>query len=149
LLLFAVSTAVAADDTLRVPVQVDQSGKQIYFVVDGQSNVPMESAKFCSAHLPMVDPDECASQLSSKVAETRDSQFEAQNLLPGLSFSVRNHEGETIRFVHQEGVNPALEMRAFCAEHFEQVPEGECVEVMLRNAQMALEEATMVTGSGL
>jgi hypothetical protein len=109
----AVGAAVAADDTLRVPVQVDQSGKQIYFVVDRQSNVPAEAARFCAVHLPMADSDECASQLSSKVAETRDRQFEAQNLLPGLSFSVRNHDGETVRFVHQEGVNPTVEMRSF------------------------------------
>jgi len=121
-LLLAIAVVKASEeDKLKIPVLVDQSGKQIYFVVDSGSDVPAEAAKFCAAHLPSTDSDECRAQLTARVAETRDAQFEAQHALPGISFSVRNHDGDTLRFVHEEGASPVAEAREFCRDHFEQV----------------------------
>lgn len=63
--------------------------------------------------------------------------------LPGLTFTVTDPHGEQVRFVHEEGQNPADESRDFCQNNFPEAPETECVEAMLANAQKALEEVQM------
>ena len=132
---------------LKIPVQVDQAGKMMYFVVEEDSNLYAEAVRFCAAHLPSLDAAECVQNLVTEVTamreKTKGERVAAQNSLPGLSFSVRNHAGEELRFTHEEGANPASEARAFCALHFESVPESACVESMLQSAQRALEEATI------
>ncbi len=98
--------------------------------------------RFCATHLPSVDPEECKQQLIAQAATLQSLRDEAQHNLPGLSFDVQNAQGETIRFVHMEGHNPANEAAEFCSEHFGSVPLRDCVHHMLQNAQKAFEEAS-------
>merc|ERR1711968_313146 len=140
LAVFGFVLASAQSNVLKIPVTVDQQGKSIYFVTDEDSDVLAEANRFCSAHLPTVDADECAANLYSQVAILRKERAEAQFALPGLTFTVNNANGETVRFVHEEGANPADEARAFCQEHFPSAPESDCVEAMLQNAKRALDE---------
>ena len=136
----------AVEGTLKIPVEVDRAGKQIYFVTDSDSNVALEAARFCAAHFKKrVDLEECASKLEDQVDTIRKLRREAQNNLPGISFTVANRLGKSLKFVHEEGANPGDEARAFCAEHFAEVPESECVDAMLQNAKKALDEATSRT----
>lgn len=137
--------------TLKVPVQVDQSGKMMYFVVEDHSNIYAAAVRFCAAHLPSLDAAECVQNLVAEVTAIQEkaaSEREAaQSSLPGLSFSVQNEAGEELRFTHEEGANPADEAREFCALHFESVPESACVESMLQSAQRALEEAAVAAAA--
>lgn len=135
------SVAFAAD-TIKLPVQVDQQGTTIPFVTDADDDVLLEAKNFCTKHLSGVpDLEECAQSLAAQVKTVRDLRVEAQNSLPGLSFNVRNDAGEEVRFSHEEGANPAEEAEAFCIVHYSAVPLNDCVQAMLQNAQMALEEA--------
>ena len=136
-----ISSRAVADD-LRIPIQVDQSGKSIYFVTNEASDVELEAARFCRAHLSGMDEHECTQQLVTQASTLRGVREEAQQSLPGLSFTVRNPKGQELTFVHEQGANPADEAAAFCSEHFRGVPTPQCVEAMLKNAQMALQEAT-------
>ena len=65
---------------------------------------------------------------------------EAQDSLPGLSFTVRNDAGDEVRFSHEEGTNPAEEAELFCELHFSAVPLHDCVQAMLQNAEAALQD---------
>jgi CYTH domain-containing protein len=134
------ASAVAADDTIRIPIQVDQQGKTINFVINEQSHVELEARRFCSAHLPGMDEDECLKALLSQVETVRKVRHESQMQLPGIKFDVQNFRGDKVTFMHEEGANPNTEAREFCQLHFAGVPEDECVEAMLQNAQRALEE---------
>ena len=141
LLLCAAREAVAQKDSIKIPVQVDQAGKSIYFVTDATSDVAAEAARFCRAHLPGTELTECADKLAMQVETVRQLRLENQQALPGLSFTVRNPDGELLQFVHEEGANPLDEASEFCRLHFARVSEDECVQAMLQNAQKALEEA--------
>ena len=142
------ATVCGAENVIRLPVQVDQSGKTIYFVTDADSDIEEEAARFCAAHLRTVNQDECVGNLVAQVGSIRKARQEAAHELPGLTFTVNNHAGETITFVHEEGADPAAEAKVFCAEHFSQVAESDCVEAMLRNAARALEEIKAKYGGG-
>lgn len=141
LLASAAREAAAQTDSIKIPVQVDQVGKSIYFVTDASSNVAAEAARFCRAHLPATELSECAEQLVAQVETVRQLRLETQQNLPGLSLSVRSPEGEELRFVHEEGANPLEEAEDFCRRHFARVSVSKCIQAMMRNAQMALEEA--------
>ena len=129
-----------ADDAIRIPIQVDQQGKTINFVIHEGSNVELEASRFCSAHLRGMDEGECQEALLSQVRTLRKVRHDAQMQLPGIKFDVQNHRGESVTFIHEEGANPNAEAREFCQLHFAGVPEDECVEAMLRNAARALDE---------
>lgn len=139
-LLLLASALAAAEDTIKIPIEVDQKGKSIYFVTDADSNVLQEAVQFCMAHLPGMPQEDCASKLVEQVATVRSLREEAQAKIPGITFTVRDLQGQEHRFVHDEGANPRHEARAFCQLHFATVSEPECVEAMLSNAQKALEE---------
>ena len=122
---------------------MDQAGRNIDFVVDDDtSDVQMEASLFCNTHMPAADAQECVDHLEHLVETHRGVRRQAQANLPGLSFTVRSPTSSFLRFVHEEGANPGDEAAAFCAEHFTEVSEEECVEEMLRNMQKAYEEAT-------
>ena len=135
-----VVAAASADDAVKIPVQVDQAGKTIYFVTDADSNVPLEAVRFCATHLPTVTSEECANNLVEQVTTVRSLRAEAQQQLPGISFTLKNSQGESLRFVHEEGADPAEEARTFCEAHFDAVPQSDCVEHMLKSAARALDE---------
>ena len=135
------AAALAATDTIRIPVQVDQQGSTVAFVTDGNGDVQQEAANFCSRHLSGTDQAECTSMLMQQVATMQKLRLEAQESLPGISFTVQTPEGQQRRFTHEEGANPAEEADAFCELHFSKVPRSDCVEAMLKNAQTALDEA--------
>ena len=144
-LLLAVSgDGINSDDhdveTVRIPVQVDQAGTSIFFAVSAYDDVAIAAVRFCSAHLPGTDQEECAQQLVSQISIMRGLRDEAQQALPSISFVVRSPTGEELRFVHEEGANPAVEAQSFCREHYESVPSGKCVEAMLENMQRAFVE---------
>ena len=46
-------------------------GKTLYFVTTETSDVLLEAMRFCSAHLPSLDLDECARNLSAQEAAMR------------------------------------------------------------------------------
>ena len=141
LLLSTPHGATAEDDgTIKIPIQVDQQGKQIYFVVHKDSDVTLEALRFCKAHLPTVDRNECISHLMQQVATVRDLRQEAIDKLPGMRFTVNDPSGKAQEFVHSEGADPREESRSFCQEHFPQANEGECIEAMLSNAARALDD---------
>ena len=140
LLLLAMAARCQEEQVIKLPVQVDQKGKQIYFVTNADSDVLEEALEFCHAHLPTVDAVSCAEQLESQVALLREERKKAAQRLPGLKFTVNNAAGETIQFIHEEGADPADEARHFCREHFEGVDESQCIEAMLENAKRALDE---------
>lgn len=142
LLLFACicNSVSAADGTIKLPVEVDQSGKSIYFVTDASSDVVAEAALFCQTHLPAAPSNDCIAKLVEQVATIRKMRQDAAQQLPGITFTVNDPYGNAQRFVHEEGADAADEARAFCAEHFPQTDEGKCVEAMLQNAARALDE---------
>ena len=131
--------ALALDD-IRIPIQVDQQGKTIQFVVFADSNVMLEASKFCHAHLGGMDAEECQDLLIKQVEHIRSARQESQYALPGIKFSVQTNSGKTVQFVHEEGANPSEEARDFCQIHFPKAPEDQCVETMISHAQKALEE---------
>ena len=141
LLLALLPACALASDTIKIPIQVDQRGTTIPFVTNAGDDVLQEAALFCSKHLSGTDLKECTQQLAAQVSTVRGLRTEAQASLPGLSFTVRNHEGKEVRFSHEQGANPAVEAEAFCELHFSGVPLHDCVEAMLKNAEMALKEA--------
>lgn len=132
--------AEAADGTIKLPVEVDQSGKSIYFVVNDHSDVVAEAERFCAAHLSASPRDDCVSKLAKEVYNIRKMREDAANSLPGITFTVNDPQGVSRRFVHEEGANPATEAATFCAEYFPQADESKCVEAMLQNAAKALDE---------
>ena len=115
------AAGVSAQNTLKMPVQVDQSGKTLYLVTTESSDVLLEALRFCAAHLPSLELDECARNLAAEEAAMRAKSAvdrdTAQSSLPGLSFTVQSPEGELLRFTHEEGANPADEARAFPAQY--------------------------------
>ena len=135
-----VRTLGQAQNVIKLPVQVDQQGKSIYFVTDADSDVAAEAVEFCRVHLPTVDTADCAANLEQQVKLLRHERAKAQSQLPGLTFTVNNEQGEELRFTHEEGADPAYEAKLFCLEHFGGVPEKDCVEHMLQNAKRALDE---------
>ena len=139
-LLLAAAYGQSEENVIKIPVQVDQNGKQIFFTTNAESDVAAEARKFCSVHLPSVDMDECLPNLMEQVRIIREQREQAQKSLPGLSFTVNNARGETIKFIHEEGADAALEAKLFCAEHFPEAPERDCVEHMLKGAARALDE---------
>lgn len=139
-LLCASHACAQEEDIIKLPVEVDQQGKTIYFVTHAASDVAADALTFCSAHLPTLDAADCASNLEGQVALLRKERAAAAAQLPGLSFTVNNAAGETIKFVHEEGASPADEARHFCREHFEDVDESSCIDAMLQNAKRALDE---------
>ena len=90
---------LAAENVIKLPVQVDQAGKTIYFVTNADSDVLAEALQFCEAHMKHVDVMSCAEKLESQVAVIRNERETAAAQIPGLSFTVNNAAGETIRFV--------------------------------------------------
>ena len=132
--------AEAADGTIKLPVEVDQSGKSIYFVVNDHSDVVAEAERFCAAHLSASPRDDCVSKLAKEVDNIREMREDAANSLPGITFTVNDPQGVSRRFVHEEGANPATEAATFCAEYFPQADESKCVEAILQNAAKALDE---------
>ena len=46
-------------------------GKTLYFVTTETSDVLLEAMRFCAAHLPSLDLDECARNLSAQEAAMR------------------------------------------------------------------------------
>ena len=46
-------------------------GKTLYFVTTETSDVLLEAMRFCAAHLPSLDLDECARNLSAQEAAKR------------------------------------------------------------------------------
>ena len=46
-------------------------GKTLYFVTTETSDVLLEAMRFCTAHLPSLDLDECARNLSAQEAAMR------------------------------------------------------------------------------
>jgi hypothetical protein len=132
--------ASGKEDTIKLPVQVDQQGKTIHFVVDATSDVPAEASRFCAAHLKLMPRSECVANLVDQVKAIRKLRLEAAVSLPELSFTVNDPHGVVQRFVHEEGADPAEESRVFCQQHFPDADESQCVEAMLGNAQQALEE---------
>ena len=130
----------AADNVIKLPVQVDQQGKTIHFVTSADSDVAAEARRFCIAHMRTVNTEECTAQLVSQVDLLREERLKAQLSIPGLSFTVNNHAGEAIQFAHEEGANPADEARHFCSLHFPDAPESDCVDAMLKNAMRAFDD---------
>ena len=141
-LCFLLLSPTAAEDELKIPIEVDQQGKQIYFVTDATSDVFVEAAKFCAAHLRGMPANECRQKLVAEVEGVRKQRREAALSMPALTFTVQDPHGDTQRFFHEEYADPAEESRAFCRKHFDfpEVDESACVEAMLQNAQRALEE---------
>ena len=137
---FLMLSAVAAADTIKIPVEVDQQGKTKYFVTDSESVVPNEARQFCAAHLPGMPQSECVDRLVEQVSAIRKMRSEAQQSLPGITFTVNNAQGVAVKFIHEEGNDPSEEARDFCAEHFPNAPMDQCVEAMLANAGKALDE---------
>ena len=129
-----------ASDVIKLPVQVDQQGTTKYFATDASSDVYFEARKFCETHLHTINTEECVNNLVNQVTILHKERLEAMTALPGITFTVNDANGNTIRFVHEEGANPQDEARAFCLDHFANVPEHECIEAMLENAKRALEE---------
>ena len=127
-------------ETVRIPVQVDQAGTSTFFAVSANDDVAIAAVRFCSTHLPGTDQKECAQQLVSQISIMKGLRDEAQQALPGISFVVRSPSGAELRFVHEEGANPAVEAQSFCRVHYESVPNGKCVEAMLKNMQRAFME---------
>ena len=115
------AAGASAQYTLKMPVQVDQSGKTLYLVTTESSDVLLEALRFCAAHLPSLELDECARNLAAEEAAMRAKSAvdrdTAQSSLPGLSFTVQSPEGELLRFTHEEGANPADEARPFPAQY--------------------------------
>ena len=115
------AAGASAQNTLKMPVQVDQSGKTLYLVTTESSDVLLEALRFCAAHLPSLELDECARNLAAEEAAMRAKSAvdrdTAQSSLPGLSFTVQSPEGELLRFTHEEGANPADEARPFPAQY--------------------------------
>ena len=132
---------VVADNTLKIPIQVDKSGKTMYFVTNSDSNVQAEALRFCLVYLPANSKDECVKNLVEQVSILREARSAAQENLPGISFSIQNAYGDIIRFTHEQGENPKDEAAAFCAEHFPDAPTVKCTQAMLENAAKALDEA--------
>ena len=129
-----------AEDTIRLPVEVDQQGTTVPFVTDASSDLPTEAEKFCAAHLRLMPKAECIANLIEQVNAIRKVRTEAAMSLPGLTFTVNDPYGATQRFVHEEFADPAQESLEFCRQHFPDAEERACVEAMLANAQRALEE---------
>lgn len=129
-----------APDEVSVPVEVDQQGTTIQFTVAGDTDGYYEALEFCAAHLKTLDTDKCAHSLLNKVSILRKQRIEAIQELPGITFTVNDAKGNTLRFIHNEGANPANEAKAFCLDHFANVPERECVDAMMQNAKRALDE---------
>ena len=140
LLLLASPVASNGPDTIKLPVEVDQQGKTIYFVTDATSDVMAEAGTFCGAHLPNAPLAECVEKLVEQVATVRKLRHDATLSLPGITFTVNKANGVAVKFVHEEGANPADEAREFCQLHFPGADEGKCVEAMLQNAAKALDE---------
>lgn len=131
----------AADDTIRIPIQVDQAGRTVDFASAADADVAAEAAAFCVEHLPMAPRDECATNLVEQVRILRGVRAKAAGTLPGLSFNVQDENGQQVKFTHVEGQNPAEEVHEFCEAHFPSIDSDSCAEAMLKNAQKALDEA--------
>ena len=135
-----VAFASADDDVIRLPVEVDQQGKKVYFVVRKDSDVMLEALRFCKAPLPSLDKNECMSNLIQQVATIRNLRQEAAASIPGMKFTVNDADGNEQTFVHEEGADPREESREFCTTHYPQANEDECIEAMLSNAARALDD---------
>ena len=151
MLMLLLAQGIAQQGKISIPVQVDQAGHTLDFVVDDSSDILLEAEHFCktiaevwkkSVYVDQHTQEQCEAHLIHSVKTQRDARQKAQDSLPGLSFTVTRGDGEQLRFVHEEGANPADEAAAFCAEHFAEVAQEACVESMLRNAQKAYEEVT-------
>ena len=141
LLLISARTAAAEEeDVLKLPIEVDQQGKTIYFVTNARSDVIAEAATFCAAHLRGMPADDCVTKLVEQVNAVRKLRAESALSLPGLTFTVTDPYGQVQRFTHEEYADPSEESRLFCRRHFPDADESECVQAMLQNAQRALEE---------
>ena len=132
--------AAAAGGVIKLPIEVDQNGKTVDFETDDESDVELEAFAFCNKYLPKMPEFECIEKLVAQVETIRGERKKAMEALPGLPFTVNDPSGNIVRFVHEEGANPAVESRAFCAEHFPDADAIECVEAMLANAAKALDE---------
>ena len=77
LVLSLVADANGADDDVRLPVQVDQKGTRVNFVVRQDSDVTLEALRFCKEHLVTVDRNECISNLVKQVSSVRDLRQDA------------------------------------------------------------------------
>lgn len=80
LLLLVSPRGVAADgvgDSIKLPVEVDQQGKTIYFVTDESSDVRAEAERFCRAHLRQAPLDDCTLKLVEQVGTIRNMRLEA------------------------------------------------------------------------
>ena len=116
---------MAAEDTIKLPVEVDQQGRTIHFTTNAESEVAAEAARFCAAHLRAMPSGECVAKLVEQVKAVREARTQAALSLPGLTFTVQNAQGETLRFVHEELADPAEESREFCRQHFSDADERE------------------------
>ena len=114
-------------------------------MTDASSNVPLEAARFCAAHLSGMPSEECVGSLVEQVETIRKLRRETQDALPGITFTVRNAEGQDIRFVHDAGANPRDEAYVFCEQHFAAVPIDDCIEAVRRPS---LEPSRGTPGTG-